>query len=116
MSKLEIRVGGDIGNIYDAGEVKYNSGPYFLAQLPVQVGDAYFSLLPSLLGDGWGEIAPHMGISVSGFGFGKGKFDPKEYGLPEEGYYRFLGEFISPMSLKGFSPAAVESFFPISWD
>ena len=109
MAKLEIKLGEEIGDIKDATQDKYNAGAYFLARIPLELGDTYFSLYPSLLGDGWGEIAPHLGICVSGFGFSKGEFEPSKFDLPEEAYYRFVGEFIPPKALKGFSAKAVES-------
>jgi len=109
MAKLEIKLGEEIGEINDATQHKYNAGAYFLASIHLQLGDAYFSLYPSLLGNGWGEIAPHLGVCVSGFGFSKGEFEPSKFDLPEEAYYRFVGEVIPPKALKGFSAKAVES-------
>jgi len=107
--KLHIAVGEQVGNITDASDDHYNPGAYFFARIPIALGDVDYTLYPSLLGNGWGDIAPHMGIAVSGFGFTKSEFDPKAHGLPEESYYRFIGEFIPPKSLKGFSSSAAES-------
>lgn len=109
LSKLKIVVGEQVGNINDASDEHYNPGAYFLADIPMGLGDAHYTLYPSLLGNGWGDIAPYLGIAVSGFGFTKSEFDPKAHGLPEESYYRFVGEFIAPKSLKGFSNTASES-------
>ena len=110
LNDLMFEVAGDIGEIWDAGEPKYNAGAYFLARVPIEIGDAIYSLYPSLLGNGWGEIEPHMGIAVSGFGFPKNHFDPKSLGLPQEAYFKFVGDFSAPSSMMDF-PSKTNEFF-----
>lgn len=110
LNDLMFEVAENNGEISDAGERKYNAGAYFLAKVPIEIGDAIYSLYPSLLGNGWGEIEPHMGIAVSGFGFPNDYFDPKSFGLPQEAYFKFIGDFIAPSSMMDFPPKTNEFF------
>ena len=110
LNDLIFEVAEDIGEIRDAGERKYNAGAYFLARVPIEIGDAIYSLYPSLLGNGCGEIEPHMGITVSGFGFPNDYFDPKSFGLPQEAYFKFIGEFSAPSSMMDYPPKTNEFF------
>ncbi len=99
-------------------ESNYNSGPFLLASIPIVLGNEHYYLLPSLLGDGVGEIAPFLGLASGAVwnirhAKNDGYMDAgnlAKNSLPAEEYFRFVGPFVPPKSLKGFDQKTVQGF------